>query len=270
MNKNTLILTAVVALLGFNAMFSPGGNTRAIATGVIDNPDQSFTIGFFGKCIGVSNNMDLVAVTHSGASGTYYTLRCDPGAGTYELTTRNTSYFEVQWSNAQANDDINDSVVGVFIDDTNKDLYVNGTFVAEVTNTSTLSEFADDFCIMSQCRSTSPSGGFRGIYNHAWYCGREMTADEIAEYHNNVYDKDYIRQLCNRVPGTQLLFYPMTDMYVVEPGTAGGAGGKYVHENGYPIKDLGEDSHHLITIAPTAGNPNTDFFFLTGTFDLQN
>lgn len=270
MNKNILILTAVVTLIGFNAMYSPGGGQRALATSAIDNPGEPFTLLWYGKCTGISGNMDMASVTHTGSTGIYYGLRGNPATGHYKLYSRNTSYLEASYATAEASDDIFDTVVGVFESSTNKELWVNGAHVATLSTSSTLSTSADDLCLMNTCRSGGGTPGFQGTMASLAYCGRVLTDEEIVEYDNNKQDKDYVRQICARVPGTQFIFYPFTDMLVVEPGTAGGLGGKYVHENGYPIKDLGEGQHNAIAVVISGAGADTDGAFLTGTFDLQN
>lgn len=270
-NKISIVIVALfLALVSFNAAWVVGGTTRAVAENAIQNPGQPFTIFWVGVCTPQVDDQGLFAVTNTASNGTYYIMLCSRGATKgYSITSRNTTFYSSSYSTTLADDSIPDSVVMVAEDATNKKLYFNGTQVLNLTNNSPLSVNANDLCLNSQCRLTSPSQG-SGVTNHVGYCGRALTADEIAEYYNNINDKDYIRQICWRVPGTELFLYEMKDMVVVRESTAGGLGGKYVHENGYPIKDTGGTFQHLISSVNTGGAPSTDFFFITGTFDFQS
>lgn len=270
-NKISILIVALfLALISFNAAWVSGGTTRAVAEDAIQNPGQPFTIFWYGTCTPGSNDQGLFAVTDTTSNATYYIMLCSRGATKgYSITSRNTTFYSSSYSTTLADDSIPDSLVMVAEDATNKKLYFNGTQVLNLTNNSPLSVNANDLCLNSQCRLTSPSQG-AGTTNHAGYCGRALTADEIAEYYNNINDKDYIRQICWRVPGTELFLYEMKDMVVVRENTAGGVGGKYVHEYGYPIKDTGGTSQHLISIVVTGGSADSDSFFITGTFDNQS
>jgi len=172
-----------LVLNGVDDNLNPCGATKQLFSA------YPFTLVIWVKTIG--DNQYIFGLTDVSESDTYYYLHIV--SGTANLVTRNTTHDPLD-SGVTVNDGIWHQIVGVWVSDTLRHIYVDGIWCATQTDNYTYNTAVDSWSIGCLWRS-APAGYLACDIDHTLAYNRIVPASEIALLYREpfcMFDRDMI------------------------------------------------------------------------------